>query len=409
VPRPDRGAAPPSSVPPRAGGTRNAPGNPPPHARVVPGRPVTPPANPAPAPSPPVRPAPAPAATRAPLIVRSHPAGVRVLVDGRPRGATDDNGFLNLEDLTPGAHIVTLQHDNHQPQDHRVGLYPGRNNILEVTLVPMPGQLDVEVSVPGARISIPYVGNFMERVQRAPVRPGKYQAFVAKPGFRTETIPFEIHPGQPERLVVKLEPLTAVTPQPITAPARPPVSPEQTLAGLEQAYQRRQYDVVIRGAGEQLAAQPSNARLNYMMGSSYLGKRDYPASVEYLARAVANGETVRFTIKHHHRSGLNDDLCTGILQFSRGTVGFQSTNRGGHDFTVPMTGVAAAKWEPQKESRINLDVVVGGERRTYNFHPAAAQLARSNPRDPRSQVVVLCRGCEPEMNAIYQLLVRLKQ
>lgn len=337
---------------------------------------------------------PAPAsANRAALTLRSNPANTQVLVNGKPSGSTDASGFLSLPELTPGTYLITVQHEYYEPQERRVTLAAGRSEILEVTLAPRPSQVSIEVNVPGAKIEIPRVGNYTNQVEGLQLRPGQYQVNVSKDGYRTQTTSFEVRPGQMEKVQVTLE----------AAPI------EDQLGGLEQALQRRQFDAVIRGASGLLASNPNHPRLNYLMGLSYMGKGVPQEALNYYTRAIQNGEVIRVPIKHHHRAGLNDDLCNGVLTFSRGSLAFNSTDRPGHDFTTPMSGVAGMKWEPQKAARINMDVLLGGDRRDYNFQHTTTQLVRAQPGNPNSLIVLLCPGCEPEMNFLYQLLLRLKQ
>jgi hypothetical protein len=75
-----------------------------------------------------------PAPSEGRLLVRSHPAGARVSVDGKDYGVTP----ANVRDLASGAHRIKVTHDGFAPQERRVVISASRpSQTTTIALVPV--------------------------------------------------------------------------------------------------------------------------------------------------------------------------------------------------------------------------------------------------------------------------------
>jgi hypothetical protein len=147
-----------------------------------------------------------------------------------------------------------------------------------------------------------------------------------------------------------------------------------------------------------------------LLGLSYLQTGKYANSTAYLTKAVALGEKVNVPIKHHHKMLFDDDLCTGYITLQRDVLEFHSTNRGGHDFSVPLGKVYEVAVEALGGGRLHVKVGIakakGEDRKVYNFYPLRAGLQK----EPGSSLTtVACSGCTAEVQGLSQLLQQIMQ
>jgi hypothetical protein len=103
------------------------------------------------------------------LVVRSTPAGARVFVDGRDRGATP----VTLGELARGDHTVRIVRDGYTAAERRIVLTPDRpSQQLTVPLAKAPSQPS-RVAVAPKQLAIPSA--------KAEPKPGAKQAGQAEP------------------------------------------------------------------------------------------------------------------------------------------------------------------------------------------------------------------------------------
>jgi serine/threonine protein kinase len=345
-------------------------------------------------------PSPSAPSTNARLNIKSTPGGAWVRVDDKPVGNTETaSGFLSVPLPGAGGHFVTIGANGYQQTQQSISVAPGASQVIEVTLVPLPGKLNVHPSVSGASIEIVGVGTFSDQVSDRPINPGKYEIRVSKRGYQPVARTVDIQPGQPENIEIPME----------------PVPTEELLGVLQRQYEVKNYDEVIRGGRDLIANQSGNARLNFLLGLSYFGKGNYSESLPYLSKAIDLGETVTFPIKHHHRGdfGLGDDLCEGEVIFKKGALEFHSTNRRGEDFSILSAKLYEVRSEPTKSGRVSIDVGISkgnkDEKKTYNFHSTQAGIRLLDPNNPQSLHVLFCNNCQPMMDVFYKLMMKEKQ
>jgi hypothetical protein len=156
----------------------------------------------------PPRPAPAAPARNGRIIVRSTPAGARVLVDGRDVGKTP----LTVPNLSRGSHTVRVMRDGYATQDRRVNLASRASTTLTVRLpraaapsAPQTVPLMVDSRPPGATV---FLDN--KRVGTTPmsisgVAIGSHAVRLELAGYKPWTASVRIVAGEPHKVAASLE------------------------------------------------------------------------------------------------------------------------------------------------------------------------------------------------------------
>jgi PEGA domain/Protein kinase domain len=175
------------------------------------------PAPPPPAPAAPPRAAERPAAERKPaplpsgrLVVRSTPAGARVLVDGRSRGRTP----LVLRDLPLRVVRVTLERDGFKPDERRVGLTAAQPTVtIEAKLAaiapPAPvattGTLAIDSRPTGATVFLDGRQVGTTPLSLPDVTPGTHRIRLELAGFNPWVTTADVQAGARARVAASLE------------------------------------------------------------------------------------------------------------------------------------------------------------------------------------------------------------
>ncbi len=175
------------------------------------------PAPPPPAPAAPPRAAERPAPERKPaalpsgrLVVRSTPAGARVLVDGRSRGRTP----LVLRDLPLRVVRVTLERDGFKPDERRVALTAAQPTVtIEARLAaiapPAPaattGTLAIESRPTGATVFLDGRQVGTTPLSLPDVTPGTHRIRLELAGFNPWVTTADVQAGARARVAASLE------------------------------------------------------------------------------------------------------------------------------------------------------------------------------------------------------------
>jgi hypothetical protein len=175
------------------------------------------PAPPPPAPAAPPRAADRPAPERKPaplpsgrLVVRSTPAGARVLVDGRSRGRTP----LVLRDLPLRVVRVTLERDGFKPDERRVALTAAQPTVtieakLAAAAPPAPvattGTLAIESRPTGATVFLDGRQVGTTPLSLPDVTPGTYRIRLELAGFNPWVTTADVQAGARARVAASLE------------------------------------------------------------------------------------------------------------------------------------------------------------------------------------------------------------
>lgn len=348
---------------------------------------------------------PPPAPATAELNIRSTPPNSSILIDGQSIGVTDEGGLLNLPSLKAGEHIIIGRKERYRDAQRTIILEANRNQTVQLDLSPMPGTLNINVNVGGARIEINDQGNYADKVSNLELDAGSYSVKASKPGYGTATQRVDIGAGQRSDVSLTLEPAV-----------------EEILAEAEKEFRNRRYNEAIAISRNILANNASQPRANWLIGQSYFKMQKYYESIPYLANAIALGEQVILPITHRHggQFGFNvdDDLCVGRLIFGKNLLEFQSltgitmssVNFGPHNFRTTMGQIYELKFDNIDQGG-EIHLVVGVDekgkekRKRYDLYSPQATLTDKRSRSGQALgMIIRCDDCPEMMPALFQLL-----
>jgi hypothetical protein len=352
--------------------------------------------NPIPPKPKPTKPTPPPRKPKAPttasLTINTSPAGSTVTVKNRNGGIIDPNGTEFI--LKPGNYAITVTKPGYQSAQQAITLTAGQTESLNFQLVPVPGVLMVSTDVAGSQIEISNAGSFSDRVNNLSLPPGTYNLTASKLGYRTTSREFEIKAGETTTLSLSLE----------------AVPIEEMLVPAERALASRNYSEAIAVANQALTLKPDSAKAHLIIGYSYYNSGKYAEAIFSLSRAAELGEQVQIAIAHRHEALIDEFVCSGYLHLRKESFSFTSTNKAGHDFSIPWTKVI----EVQKETRlpgripgrINVKVSIPAknnkeDKKTYNFYASRA-VARQVRVEGYSRPlnVISCEQCLSEIASL---------
>jgi tetratricopeptide (TPR) repeat protein len=329
------------------------------------------------------------------LIVNSATANCSIYLDGQLLGATDNNGLFRSRPLRAGRYTIILKKEKFEDEQRSVQINAGTETSENFSLKPIKGQLTVTTNIDGAEIKLDGV-TYPTGITNLSLSPGTYELRATKQGFRTFVKTITVDSAQLATAEATLE----------------PVPVEELISKVQSYLQGNNYQEAISSGREILLTHPDYGRANLLTGLAYYSSGQYAASMEFLTKAIALGEQVVLPIKHHHTAFLSDDLCSGKIIVGGGNLTFTSTDRSGHDFTVPANKIYELTPEPAKFGRVHVRVGIQNEtkedKKTYNFHASRAYLIKANQNDPQSILFVRCNNCGEETALIYQLIRQLK-
>jgi hypothetical protein len=328
------------------------------------------------------------APTTATLTISSSPAGCTVTVNNKSGGVIDPNGSVFL--LKPGYYTIIVTKPGYQSRQQSVTLSAGQSESLSFQLAPVPGILMVSADVPGTQIEISNAGSFSDRVNNLSLPPGTYNLTASKLGYRTTSRDFEIKSGETTTLSLSLE----------------PVPIEEMLAPAERALASRNYSEAITVANQVLTLKPDNAKAHLIIGRSYYNSGKYAEGIFSLSRAAELGEQVQIAIAHRHEALIDEYVCSGYLYLRKESFSFASTNKTGHDFSIPWNKVTEVKTEARGGGRINVKLSIPTknnkeDKKTYNFYASRA-VARQVRVEGYSRPlnVISCEQCLSEITSL---------
>jgi hypothetical protein len=133
-----------------------------------------------------------------------------------------ENGVFIRNGLSPGKYRIVIHKDKYQNEAYEISLGPGDQRPLNVSLKLLNGNLTVAPLLADTEINITElttgksVGIYSGRAHHVELRPGRYQVFISKEGFKTMVREVSIEPlGN-----VSLEPSLAPLPKPAAAVRR---------------------------------------------------------------------------------------------------------------------------------------------------------------------------------------------
>jgi len=146
----------------------------------------------------------APAIIPGQLTVDSYPAGALVAVDGQSQAVTP----LNLANLPPGHHTITISKTGYASETRAVDVASGSKSVISVQLALTTATVVADSDPAGAAIWID--GRDSGRVTPARIgldKPGAHSFVFKKAGYLDETTSANVQIGQSFQLAPKLRPL----------------------------------------------------------------------------------------------------------------------------------------------------------------------------------------------------------
>ncbi|MDT5295328.1 MAG: hypothetical protein QOJ76_2208 [Acidobacteriota bacterium] len=329
------------------------------------------------------------------LGVRTSPVGSLVEFDGTALGSTDESGFLRLPPATVGQHTLVVRRSGYYEYRRVVTLAGGLNDTIEVTLPPQPGHLSVTPQPFGATVTVEGHGTFSNSVSELELVNGRYHVSISRLGYAPVEQDVTIAPGNSSNVVLTL----------IALPT------SELIAGAESAFSAGQYEQAVT-LGEMAYPQaPSNPRLNFVLGMSYVRRNDPQSSMRYLRQAVLLGENITFNVKHLHRLKKGEGLCQGQLVLRSNTLEFRSGENPAEKTSSSRSAkIFGMRPDGDKGWRLSMTVMLPDVKKQkekgfeYSFHPTQAYLRNKDPRKSSSPTLVACSDCRTTVEFIYQLI-----
>ena len=244
------------------------------------------------------------------LAVRSRPAGADVFLDSRPVGSTA-GGSLVLADLKPRRYSLRLEMAGYVDWTERVEVKAGSERVVEATLEPASGSLQVETRPSGAAITLAgrAVGTTTSgALTLGDLAAGRYALAAALEGFETWNLEVEIRPGQDRHILAELRSLP-----------EPPIEAylvlykEPTFSGPSLKVRLDDGGRVDIRSGHALFDAASSCELfappnvEVMLVEHTLGYDKYPGATR---RWRGNGDRLRIERRELVQAGLKNDVSS---------------------------------------------------------------------------------------------------
>ncbi len=349
---------------------------------------------------PPAAPAPAPAAANPParrpasasarvgsLTIRALP-GSAVQLDGVDTGTTDDSGILGVTGIPAGRHLLMARKEGYADAQAIVSVVADQSDVVELSLVALPGALTVTANTPDVTVQIEGVGEYRLPVTGLEVPAGLQRVAASKPGFLPVEDAVEVRSGKAATLELVLE----------------RVPPEVALQEAQGLFNVRQYRDAARAAEAVVTEYGDSGEAYLLLGKSMHELGRFDDSANFLGRAIELGQAVELPAKHRHGGlGLRDGFCEGVIAVSRSVVTFRSAAGLDHSFVTTPDRIRAVSL---RDDRIAMRIAVleANRERERNFdfiHPDTVQRAA----DDRGLLTELsCRRCDASLTVLLALL-----
>ncbi len=338
-------------------------------------------------------------ATTARLVIRAEPDS-RIALDDEEAGFTSESGILTINDVTPGAHVLSAEKNGFDTVTSTIEVTEGVSQVVELVARALPGRLTVTTNADNAIVAIDGGEPRAAPVDNIEVESGARLVTVSAPGYNTDEQYVDIAADATTTHYVTLE---------------------ETSLDAEIAQLRRLFDSRSYGAAAEIAALMARTLVTWgdlgvdvrenlaltlaIQGRALYALGNFAESVQPLYNAVRFGQQIELPIKHRHGGGgFRQGFCTGSLVYSLDQIAFRSIDDPDHGFAVEpedIRRIEAAEAQEGYLSRLNTEVEGRG---SMDFvHPNSAQ----QRRDPDSPVVtdIVCRNCNHAL-AVHEQMLR---
>ena len=307
-------------------------------------------------------------------------------------GTTDAAGVLALRGIAAGGHVVVARKPGYRDATATAGVVADRSEVVELSLVELPGRLTATVNAPDATLTVDGVGEYPLPVRGLELPPGRRRVTASRPGFVPAVEEVEIRPGEVAALSFVLE--------------RVPV--EVALREAQGHFNLRNYREAADGAAAVLREYGEAGEAYLLLGRSWHALGRFEESADYLGRAVEAGHEVELPARHRHGGlGLRAGFCDGVIRVSRREVSFRSAIGGDHSFTVTPDRIRAVD---VREDRVNTEIVVldGGRERDRDFDFINTNTVRQSASDNSLFTELSCRNCDASLLVLGAVLQKAR-
>ena len=336
------------------------------------------------------RPAPRPV-SEGRLTIRTLPESV-VELDGVEVGTTNAAGILAVDGIAAGRHVVVARKPGYGDATATAGVMAGRSEVVELSLVELPGRLTATADTPGATLLVDGVGEYPLPLRGLELPTGRRRLTASRPGFMPVVEEVDVRPGEDAALSFSLE--------------RVPV--EVALREAQGHFNLRRYREAANGAEAVLREYGEAGEAYLLLGRSLHAQRRFEESADYLGRAVEAGQEVELPAKHRHGGlGLRAGFCDGVMIVSRRRVIFRSTVGADHSFAVTPDRIRSVD---VGRDRINTQIVMleGGRERERDFDFIHTNTVRQSSRDSSFFTETSCRGCDDSLLVLGAVLQKAR-
>ncbi len=325
------------------------------------------------------RPAPA-RVSEGSLTIRTLPGSV-VELDGVEVGTTNAAGILAVDGIAAGGHVVVARKPGYGDATTTAGVVAGRSDVVELSLVELPGRLTATVNTPAAMLLIDGVGEYPLPVRGLELPAGRRRVTASRPGFMPAVEEVDIRPGEAAALSFALE--------------RVPV--DVALREAQGHFNLRSYREAAEGAEAVLREYGEAGEAYLLLGRSLHALGRFEESADYLGRAVEAGQEVELPAKHRHGGlGLRAGFCDGVMIVSRMRVLFRSADGADHSFAVTPDKIKSVD---VSRDRINTQIVVldDARERERDFDFIHTDTVRQSSGDSSFFTETSCRRCDDSL------------
>lgn len=325
------------------------------------------------------------------LVIRARP-GSAVQLDGADVGTTDGSGVLDLAGIRAGRHVLVARKEGYADAVATVSVVPGQSEMVELSLVELPGALTVTANTPDVTVRIEGVGDYGLPVTGLEVPAGLRRVAASKPGYLPVEDAVDVRRGEAATLALVLE--------------RVPV--ETALGEARSHFNLRSYREAALGARAVLAEYGGSGEAYLLLGRAVheLGRFDDAAN--FLGRAIELGQEVELPARHRHGGlGLRVGFCDGVISLSGTEVAFRSAVGSDHSFVVAPDRIRAVN---VGEDRIDMRIAVvdGGRERERNFDFVHTNTVRGATDNSRLLTELSCRNCDGSLMVLGTLLQKAR-
>jgi len=164
------------------------------------------------------------------LLVSSTPSGASVYVDGDYCGSTPSDDLLDINDIVPGTHDVTVKKPGFMDYTTRINIGAGGKERVFASLQPAAltaASVDITSTPGGADVFVNNVYMGISPLTFHDVQEGTYTVEIRMPGYSSFSSSGQVIPGQSIHVIAALSPVA--TPVPTT---KAPISPFLVLISL---------------------------------------------------------------------------------------------------------------------------------------------------------------------------------